>query len=92
MVIGHYDCGVQNVDPKSMIEKMLLRGVTHEDLERIEHSDVNIDEWLKGFEDPADSVRETLEIIKTHPLIPGDVDCSGYLMDPVTGRIDVLEE
>jgi len=25
-------------------------------------------------------------------LIPGDVDCSGYLMDPVTGRIDVLEE
>lgn len=92
LVIGHYDCGMQNVDPKSMIEKMLLRGVTNEDLERIEHSDLNIDEWLKGFEDPADSVRETMKIIKTHPLIPGDIDCSGYLMDPVTGRVDIIEE
>jgi carbonic anhydrase len=51
-----------------------------------------MDEWLKGFEDPAESVRETLEIIKNHPLIPGDVDCSGYLMDPVTGRIECVED
>ncbi len=91
-VIGHYDCGMQNDDPRSMIDKMLQRGVSPEDLKRIKDFNLDMNEWLKGFHDPAESVLETLKMIKKHPLIPGDVDCSGYLMDPVTGRIDVVED
>jgi carbonic anhydrase len=90
-VIGHNDCGMQNIDPNSMTEKMLIRGVTTEDLELIKYFNVNMNEWLKGFHDPAESVRETMEIISRHPLVPKDVVCSGFLMDPMTGGLEVVE-
>lgn len=90
-VIGHYDCGMQNIDLNAMTQKMLQRGVKEEDLEMIKYFNIDIDEWLKGFQDPAESVRETMKIINKHPLIPKDVTCSGYLMDPVTGRLDLVE-
>ena len=89
-VIGHYDCGMQNINQKSMTDKMLLRGVRREDLELISYFNIDMNEWLKGFQDPAESVRKTLGIIEKHPLFPKDVLCSGYLMDPVTGRIDIV--
>lgn len=91
-VIGHYDCGIQNIDQKSMIEKMLKRGVRKEDLDLIKYFNIDMDEWLKGFQDPVESVRETIKIIRKHPLITKDVRSSGYLMDPVTGRIEIVEE
>lgn len=69
---------------------MLLCGVTREDLELIKYFIVNMNEWLKGFHDPAESVRETMGIILRHPLIPKDVACTGYLMDSVTERIEVV--
>lgn len=46
---------------------------------------------MKGFEDPFVSVKETVKIIKTHPLIPKDVSIYGFIMDPVTGRLDAVE-
>ncbi|NLW88816.1 MAG: carbonic anhydrase [Clostridiaceae bacterium] len=90
-VIGHYDCGMQAVSAGSMVEKMLERGVKPEAFDQLKQNNVDINEWLKGFRDPAESVRETLEIIKKHPLVPEGMDCSGYLMDPLTGRVDIVQ-
>lgn len=90
-VIGHYDCGMQNINVNSMKEKILKRGVKKENIEKIKDYNLNMDEWLKGFKDPYESVNETVKIIKTHPLIPKDVICSGYLIDPTTGRMDDVE-
>lgn len=90
-VIGHYDCGMQNINQKLLFEKMILRGVRPEDMELIKYFNIDMDNWLKGFKDPVESVRETLKVIEKHPLIPKDVICTGYLMDPVTGRLDIIE-
>ncbi len=88
LVIGHYDCGVQSVNPKEITEKMLKRGVSQEDMDFMEYMGCDVNEWFKGFEDPAISVKETVNLIKKHPLIPKDVFVGGYLMDPDTGRLD----
>ena len=90
-VIGHHDCGMQNIDRASMTEKMLRRGVRKEDLELIKYFNIDMNEWLKGFHYPFESVRETLKTIKMYPLVPEDVQCSGYLMDPETGRLEIVE-
>ena len=90
-VINHYDCGMQGFNTQKIIDKMLARGVNPEDLEFIKYLGVDVDHWLKGFDDPCVSVRETVKTIKLHPLIPKDVSVSGFLMDPETGRLDVIE-
>lgn len=91
LVINHYDCGMQGLNSKIMIDKMINRGVDPKELEFISYLGIDMDQWLKGFDDPCDSVRETVKIIKTHPLIPKDISVFGFLMDPVTGRLDVAE-
>ncbi len=91
LVINHYDCGMQGMNPKIVVDKMISRGVNPKELEFIGSQGVDVNQWLKGFEDPCDSVRETVKIIKTHPLIPKDISVFGFLMDPVTGRLDVVE-
>ncbi|MEA5004480.1 MAG: carbonic anhydrase [Christensenella sp.] len=89
-VIGHYDCGMQGLHPQDMTSKMLRRGIKQEDIEFIRYCGVDVDQWLKGFDDPEESVRETVRIVSTHPLIPKDVAVSGFLIDPETGRMDVI--
>ncbi len=91
MVINHYDCGMQSLNPKLIIDKMIARGVDPRKLEFINYLGIDINHWMKGFEDPCASVKETVKIIKTHPLIPKDILVSGFLMDPVTGKLDIVE-
>ncbi len=90
LVIGHYDCGVQSVNPAEITKKMLERGVVQDDLDFMEYMGRDVNEWFKGFEDPKESVKETVHLIKKHPLIPKDVFVGGYLMDPDTGRLDEI--
>lgn len=87
-VIGHYDCGMQGLKPQEMTEKMLKRGVSGKDLEFIRYCGIDVEQWLRGFDDPVESVRETVKLVTMHPLIPEDVLVSGYVMDPQTGRVD----
>ena len=91
LVIGHYDCGMQNTNPGQLIEKMKARGVAQKDLDFIAYCGIDIDHWLRGFEDPLESVRESVRMIRMHPLVPRDVLVSGYVMDPATGRLDPVD-
>lgn len=91
LVIGHYDCGMQNIDPMKLIETMKARGVRQEALDFIEFCGIDMHKWLHGFDDPQLSVCESVRIIREHPLMPADIEVSGYLMDPETGRLDPLD-
>lgn len=88
VVIGHYDCGIQGLEPSNLIQKMLDRNVQKEKMDLLAYCGINIHEWLKGFEKIEDSVLNTVHIIKNHPLIPADVQVCGFVMDPETGRLD----
>ena len=87
-VVGHYDCGMQDLNPDDMIAKMIERGISRERIELVKNYCIDLVGWLKGFENAEQSVEATMRVIRNHPLFPLDVDVYGFLMDPHTGRLD----
>lgn len=89
-VIGHYDCGMQGFNTAVLELKMRERGIPEERLEMVKSLGINVDAWFKGFEDSKESVRTTVAMIRTHPLIPEDIEVRGFLIDPRTGKVDEI--
>ena len=88
MVIGHTDCGVQGMDADEMLHLMKERGVSQEHITLMEHCGINLREWLHGFEDTNDAVRETVDAIARHPLMPAErIRVQGFVMDYVSGEL-----
>lgn len=90
LVIGHYDCGMQGLEPSKLIERMKFRNIKQETLDMINNCGIDLNTWLKGFDDVETSVNSTVNIIKNHPLIPQDVDVYGLIISPETGELTQL--
>ena len=91
-VIGHYDCGMSAVDPHVMIGHMLERGVQQDTLDILSYSGVNLEEWLRGFGDVKTSVRKSVDLVRRHPLMPAGVPVHGLVIDPATGKLDLITD
>ncbi|WP_043934026.1 beta-class carbonic anhydrase [Bacillus sp. EB01] len=91
-VIGHYDCGMNSLKAETMMEKMKARGVKQETLDTLDYSGIEITSWLHGFDNVTESVKHSVETIKKHPLMPADVNVHGLVIDPETGRLDLVVE
>lgn len=91
-VIGHHDCGMSAVDPELMIEHMLERGISQEVVDMINYSGIDLHEWLRGFGDVSTSVLKSVDLIRNHPLMPENVLVHGLVMDPNTGKLDLLTD
>ena len=90
MVIGHTDCGVRHIDSEMMIGHMKARGITQEAIDLMKYCGVNFEEWLAGFDTEEQSVQDTVETIRNHPLIPHDIRIGGYVIDTHTGELRVI--
>lgn len=90
MVIAHSDCGACHMSSEQMITHMKARGIKQETIDMIRFCGVDFESWLYGFGDTEKSVRETVEAIQNHPLIPKDVKVSGFIIDSVTGELSVV--
>ena len=90
MVIGHTGCGVQGMNAKEMLELMHERGVDEEQVLLMRHCGIDLDSWLHGFDDCGEAVKETVDLISHHPLMPKDVRTAGYIMDSETGALTAL--
>lgn len=91
MVIGHTGCGVQGMNADEMLQLMRERGVNEEHITLMRHCGIDLDSWLHGFTDSHDAVRETVDLIRNHPLMAHDVRVAGYLMDSFTGALEVID-
>lgn len=89
-IIGHYDCGVSNINTDSVIEKMVKRGIDKNTLDIISNSGIEVKKWLHGFDCVKDSVLGSVQKVKNHPLVPKDVIVHGLIIDPETGKVDVV--
>lgn len=87
MVVAHSDCGACHMVSSEIIDRMKDRGIKAETIDMISYCGVDFDSWLGGFDDPVESVRNTVEIIKKHPLIPKDVRVHGFIIDSLTGEL-----
>lgn len=92
MVIGHTGCGVQGMNASEMLHIMRERGVSDEHITLMRHCGIDLDSWLHGFENTEDAVCETVDLIRNHPLMASDVKVGGYIMDSVTGALEVINK
>ena len=90
MVIGHTDCGVQHINSEMMIHHMKQRGIPQESIDLMKYCGIDFEKWLAGFDTVEQSVSETVETIKNHPLIPGDILIGGYVINTQTGELQVI--
>lgn len=90
MVIGHTDCGVQHIDSEMMIGHMKARGVPQESIDLMRYCGIDFEKWLSGFDTVEQSVEDTVDLIRNHPLIPADVKIGGYVIDTETGELHVI--
>ena len=54
------------------------------------YAGINIEEWLSCFENVEGSVRNSVNMIKKHPLLPMATPVHGLVIDPETGKLDVV--
>ena len=91
MVIHHTNCGACNMSGVEMKHLMLQRGISLQDIETIEKCGKNLEVWLEGFHDTERSVRNTVSIIRSHPLVPKEVVVRGFIIDSTTGALTPVD-
>lgn len=91
-IVGHYDCGMSAIQPQETLQKMTDRGISQDTINMLKYSGVDLNEWLRGFEDVHETVRHSVEMVRNHPLMIKDVPVHGLVIDPATGRLDVVKD
>ena len=91
MVVAHSNCGACHMSFEHFHHEMLARGISDQTLDTIRKCGINLNAWLEGFKDTPESVRRTVETIKTHPLMPKDIIVSGFIIDSETGELSEIE-
>jgi carbonic anhydrase len=89
-VVGHYGCGMTGLSCAGVLQKAVERGIPPETLQTLEHAGIDLQFWLKGFESPEDGVRQSVAVVRNHPLLPRDVPVHGLMICPETGRLDLM--
>ena len=92
MIVGHTDCGVQGMDGEEMLHLMRQRGVDDEHISLMKHCGIDLEKWLHGFDNVNEAVRETVDLVRNHPLMPADVTVRGYIMDSTTGGLSEVAD
>jgi len=89
-VIGHHDCGMSKINPTQTLEKMVKAGISENTINTLEYAGINLGRWLHGFDSVSESVRNSVSVIRNHPLVASRVPVHGLIIDPETGRLDLV--
>ena len=90
LVIGHHGCGMSNIDPVLTINEMIDCGISKETISTLEYSGINLNKWLHGFDCVQESIKESVSVIKNHPLIHKKIKVHGLIIDPNNGELEVV--
>lgn len=91
-VIAHYGCGMANIQPEKTIQTMIARGVSSDTIDTIKRCGVDLEGWFSGFDSLEESVKQSVDLIKNHPLILPSIPVHGLIIDPETGQLDTVVE
>jgi carbonic anhydrase len=92
LVIGHTDCGARHTDSIKMIEKMKDKNIDQKQIDMLKYCGIDFEAWLGGFKDLDVSVKNSVELIRNHPLVPESVKVFGLIIDSVTGELREVTE
>jgi carbonic anhydrase len=90
LVIGHHGCGMSNLNVEKTLEKAIDRGISPDAITILSNAGIDVKKWLHGFNSVEESIKESVELIKNHPLIPKDIKIHGLIIDPETGKLEVV--
>lgn len=90
MIIGHTDCGAQSLNSQSVLSHMKERGISENNIELMKYCGVNVESWLHGFSSVEEAIKNSVELVKKHPLIPSDIKINGFIIDSVTGELKLI--
>ena len=91
VVIGHHDCGMSHVDTVALRNKMIDGNISEETLDTSEFAGINFDEEFHGFKTVEESILQSVHLIRNHPMLPKHVKVHGLVIDPGTGKVDVVD-
>ncbi len=91
MVVAHSHCGACHMSYDHFHDEMISRGITDHTLDTIRKCGIDLTQWLEGFKDTPESVRRTVQTIKSHPLVPADVTVRGFIIDSETGQLEEIK-
>ena len=92
LVIGHHDCGMSHVNTPHLREKMISTAIKKDTLETLEYAGLDFHEEFHGFDTVEESIQQSANIIRNHPLLPKYVKVHGLVIDPGTGKVDVVSK
>lgn len=88
VVIGKYGCGMQGLDGRKLLEELEINNQET----ALAKSSKELAEWLGGFPDVVTSVKNSVYTIRSHPLLPPNTLVHGFIMDPKTGELNLVEK
>ncbi len=92
MIIGHTGCGVQGMDSEELLHTMRQRGIDEEHISLMRHCGIDLNNWLHGFDNTEAAIKETIDLVRNHPLMAKDVVVRGFIMHSTTGLLYPIEE
>jgi carbonic anhydrase len=82
---------MSNLSTPTTISHMIERGkIPADTLRTLQYSGIDLHKWLHGFDSVQESVRSSVDIIRNHPLVPRHVPVHGLIIDPNTGKLDLV--
>ncbi len=91
MVVGHHDCGMAGLGCGQILAKARTRGISDDVIKTLFNAGIDLEKWMTGFTRVDDGVRQSVTLIRQHPLLPRDVSVHGLLISPVTGELELLD-
>ncbi|RED77451.1 beta-class carbonic anhydrase [Cohnella phaseoli] len=91
-LVGHHDCGMTGIDPNEVVKHMQARGIPEHVIHTLRHSGINLYRWLTGFDSVRESVVNSVEIVRNHPLLPPGTPVHGLIIHPDTGELEVVTD
>lgn len=89
-IVGHHGCGMAGLSCARILEKARNRGVPDAVFKTLDHAGIDLAQWLAGFDVPETGVRQSVEVVRNHPLLPQGTAVHGMMIDPATGKLDLL--
>jgi carbonic anhydrase len=89
-VVGHHGCGMVDLNSQQILKKSALAGVSDDVVRTLDHAGIDLDQWLTGFKCVQDGVLASVKMIRNHPLLPKKLVVHGLVMDPETGKLELV--
>lgn len=87
-VIGHQGCGMVGLQSSSLLDAAKEKKISQEQIDILTNSGIDLSKWLTGFQCVEESVRNSVHLIKNHPLLPDSIAVHGMVIHPETGKLD----